>query len=59
MVETTNQDLAMVNIDSEEIVVRDFSRAAKVLVAIRLRELDQEKEENTDEPNLGLRASIN
>jgi hypothetical protein len=49
----------MVNIDSEEIVVRDFSRAAKVLVAIRLRELDQEKEENTDEPNLRLRASFN
>jgi len=49
----------MVNIDSEEIVVRDFSRAAKVLVTIRLRELDEEMKENTDEPDLGLRASFN
>jgi hypothetical protein len=48
----------MVNIDSDEIIVRDYSRAAQVFVEIMLRELD-EKKESGDEPDRGLRASLN
>jgi hypothetical protein len=59
MAEATDQDLAMVNIDSDEIIVRDYSRAAQVLVAIALRELDEKKKESGDEPDPGLRASLN
>lgn len=47
----------MVNIKSEEIVVRDYSRVAKVLIAIGLRILENEKESD-DEPDSGLRAGI-
>jgi hypothetical protein len=39
-------------------VVRDYSRAAQILIAIQLRLLDQ-GEENNDEPDSGLRASLN
>jgi hypothetical protein len=59
MAQATDQDLAMVNIDTDEIIVRDYSRAAQVLVTIGLRILDEEKKGCDDEPDLGLRASVN
>jgi hypothetical protein len=59
MAQATDQDLAMVNIDSDEIIVRDYSRAAQVFVAIMLRELDEKQKESSDEPDPGLRASVN
>jgi hypothetical protein len=59
MAEATNQDLAMVNIEPDEIVARDYSRAAQVFVAIALRELDDEQKGGSDEPDSGLRSSIN
>jgi hypothetical protein len=48
----------MVNIESDEIIERDYSRAAQVLVAIMLRELDEKQKESGDEPDPGLRASV-
>jgi hypothetical protein len=46
----------MVNVESEEVVVRDYSRVAKVLIAIGLRIV--ENKESDDEPDPGLRASV-
>jgi len=41
-------------------VARDYSRAAKVLIAIQLRLLvNDHGEENDDEPNPGLREGLN
>ena len=51
----TDQDLAMVSDEDSEFVVRDYSRAAKVLVAIGLRILE---EEERDDPDPGLRPSV-
>jgi hypothetical protein len=51
----TNKDLAMVSAENFEDVVRDYTRAAKVLIAIGLRILDKER----DEPDPGLRPSFN
>jgi hypothetical protein len=49
----------MVSVESDQMTTRDYTRAAKVLIAIQLRLLDSdEREENTDEPDLGLRAGI-
>lgn len=59
MAQATDQDLAMVNIDSDEIIVRDYSRAAQVLVTIGLRILDEEMKGCDNEPDSGLRASVN
>ena len=49
----------MVNIDSEEIVARDYSRAAQVLVTIGLRILDEDQKGYDDEPDSGVRPSLN
>ena len=48
----------MVDIDSGDVVVRDYSRAAKILVAIRLRELEALQEEDSDGPDAGLRPGF-
>jgi hypothetical protein len=45
----------MVNVEIEEIITRDYSRAARVLIAIGLRILE---EEERDEPDPGLREGI-
>jgi len=44
----------MVNVEAGQIVSRDYTRAAKVLVAIGLRILEEE----SDEPDPGLRPSV-
>jgi hypothetical protein len=46
----------MVSVEVEEIITRDYSRAAQVLVAIGLRILE---EEERDESDPGLREGIN
>lgn len=48
----------MVTVDDDQVVVRDYTRASQVLIAIQLRLLEEEREES-DEPNAGLRASVN
>ncbi len=49
----------MVSVESDQMATRDYTRAAKVLIAIQLRLLvNDEREENTDEPDLGLRPGI-
>lgn len=58
MAPATDQDVAMVDIDSDEIIVRDYSRAAQVLVTIGLRILDEQKGCD-DEPDSGVRPSLN
>jgi hypothetical protein len=45
----------MVNVEAEEIIERDYSRAALVLIAIGLRILE---EEGSDEPDPGLREGV-
>ena len=45
----------MVSAEHVEDVVRDYTRAAKVLIAIGLRILEEE----CDEPDPGLRPSFN
>lgn len=51
----TGLDLAMVNVNGDEIEERDYSRAARVLIAIELRILELEE---CDEPDPGLRTSV-
>jgi len=48
----------MVNVESDDVVVRDYSRVAKVLIAIGLRIIEDD-EECDDESDPGLRASVN
>ena len=48
----------MVDIDSGDVVVRDYSRAAKIFVAIRLRELEEGQKEDSDGPDTGLRPGF-
>lgn len=48
----------MVNAELSQDVERDYSRAAKVLIAIQLRLLASNGEEPNDEPNAGLRESF-
>jgi hypothetical protein len=48
----------MVSVDVEPVVVRDYSRASQVLIAIQLRLLEEDREES-DEPDPGLRPSVN
>ena len=55
----TDQDLAMVAIEVEEIEQRDYARAARTLVAIQLRLLEKSHGEEHDEPNPCLRPSVN
>ncbi len=50
-----DQDLAMVSAEVVQVVTRDYSRAAQVLVAIGLRILG---EEGHDEPDPGLREGV-
>jgi hypothetical protein len=45
----------MVSAEQFEVVERDYTRAAKVLIAIGLRILEEEH----DEPDPGLRPSVN
>lgn len=45
----------MVNPDVAEDVVRDYTNASKVLIAIGLRILE---EEERDEPNSGIRPGV-
>jgi hypothetical protein len=45
----------MVNVEVEEIITLDYSRAAQVLIAIGLRIL---KEEEHNEPDPGLREGV-
>jgi hypothetical protein len=59
MAEATDQDLAMVNIDSEEIIVRDYARAAQVLVTIGLRILHEDQKGCDEESDSGVRPSLN
>jgi hypothetical protein len=49
----------MVNADTADMEVRDYSRAARTLIAIQLRILDEEMKGYDDEPDTGLRASLN
>ena len=44
------------NVEVEDIITRDYTRAAQVLVAIGLRILE---EEERDEPDPGLREGVN
>ena len=46
----------MVRVAEPEFVPRDYTRAAKVLIAISLRTLEREEH---DEPDPGLRPSVN
>jgi hypothetical protein len=46
----------MVSAEEFEVVVRDYARASKVLIAIGLRILEEEEH---DEPDTGLRPSVN
>jgi hypothetical protein len=45
----------MVSVEVEEIITRDYARAAVVLIAIGLRILE---EEASDEPDPGLREGV-
>jgi hypothetical protein len=45
----------MVSVEVEEIITRDYTRAAQALIAIGLRIL---AEEERDEPDPGVRESI-
>jgi hypothetical protein len=45
----------MVNVEVEEIITRDYSRAAQVLIAIGLRILEEEEH---NEPDPGLREGV-
>lgn len=45
----------MVSVEVEQVITRDYSRAAQVLVAIGLRIL---KEEGHNEPDPGLREGV-
>jgi hypothetical protein len=49
----------MVNADTADMEVRDYSRAAQTLIAIQLRILDLEQKGCSDEPDTGLRAGLN
>ena len=55
----TDQDLAMVAIEVEEIEQRDYTRAARTLVAIQLRLLEKSQGKEGDEPDPGVRSSVN
>jgi hypothetical protein len=55
----TDQDLAMVAVEFEQDEPRDLSRAARTLVAIQLRLLEKSQRKESDEPDPGLRPSIN
>jgi hypothetical protein len=57
--EAPRKDLAMVNADTSDMEVRDYSRVAQTLIAIQLRILDEEMKGCGDEPDTGLRASLN
>lgn len=48
----------MVNVEVDEVVVRDYTRTSQILIAIQLRLLEEDREES-DEPDPGLRASVN
>jgi hypothetical protein len=49
----------MVNVDGAELVSRDYTRVAQTLIAIELRILEDDKKVSVDEPDPGLRASLN
>lgn len=49
----------MVNADTAGFAVRDYARAAQTLIAIQLRILGEEQKGCDDEPDPGLRASLN
>jgi len=49
----------MVIADTADFEVRDYTRAAQTLIAIQLRILDGDQKGCDDEPDTGLRASLN